>query len=54
MDNTPTKKYNPRHAEISNMLSETQRYENARGFVKAFLRLFNWRQIRAGKDRKIN
>ena len=54
MDHTPIKKYDPRHAEISNMLSDTQRYENAQGFVKAFLRLTKWRQIRAGKERKIN
>jgi hypothetical protein len=54
MDNTPIKKYDPRYAEISNMLSDTQRYENAQGFVKAFLRLFNWRQIQKAKDLKIN
>jgi len=54
MNNTPIKKYDPRHAEISNMLSDVERYESAQGFAKAFLRLFNWRQIRAGKERKIN
>ena len=53
MDNSNVKKYDPRHAEISNMLTDTQRYENAQGFAKAFLRLTKWRQIRAGKDRKI-
>tara|TARA_R110000822_G_scaffold132018_2_gene269142 strand:+ start:318 stop:482 length:165 start_codon:yes stop_codon:yes gene_type:complete len=54
MDNSNVKKYNPRHAKISNMLSDTQRYENAQGFVKAFLRLTKWRQIQKAKDLKIN